>query len=167
MSEPTRITGFRPYYRPDSRILVLGSFPSVQSRAEGFYYGNRQNRFWRTLATAFGQPIPATVPDKKALLDRCGVALWDVVISCEIVGSMDKNIRNYAVADLSQVLNACRIEKLLCNGQTAGRICAAHFPQLAAQMTVLPSTSPANGRFSAQKWVEALTFPHTGAIIRI
>lgn len=167
MCESMRITGFEPYCRSDSRILVLGSFPSVKSRAEGFYYGNPQNRFWRTLAAAFGQPVPATVADKKALLDRCGVALWDVVYSCEIVGSMDKNIRNYAVADLSRVLNACRIEKLLLNGKTAGKICAEHFPQLSAQMLVLPSTSPANGRFSAQKWLEALTFPHTGAIIRI
>lgn len=152
-----RITGLPPFYGPDSRLLILGSFPSVLSRAQSFYYGNPRNRFWRVLADAAGAPEPVTVADKKALLTAGRIALWDVVQSCEIVGSMDKDIRAYEPADLYAVLCAAPVQKILLNGSTARQIFGRHFPELLPLSVSLPSTSPANVRFDEQPWRRALT----------
>ena len=149
-----RIEGFGPVFDGNSRVLILGSFPSVKSRAEGFYYGNPQNRFWRTVCGFFGEEPPLTVEEKRAFLLRRGIALWDVVQSCEIVGSADASITAPAVADIPRV--ARREIPILCNGATAYRLLTEHFPELAPRAQRLPSTSPANPRFSYEVWHAAL-----------
>lgn len=148
--------GFLPFVCPDSHTLILGSFPSVKSREEGFYYGNRQNRFWKILAQTFSAPLPTSVEEKKALLRAHRIALWDIVLSCDIVGSMDKDIRNPVIADVPALLNAYPIRRILTNGGTAHALFVRHYPALAPLCLPLPSTSPANVRLDPQVWQDAL-----------
>ena len=158
-ASPTpRFRGFAPFVRPDSRILVLGSFPSVKSREQGFYYGHPQNRFWRTLATVHGEPVPSTVPEKKALLARQRIALWDMAAECEIEGSMDSDLRNIRVVDLAPLMRRAPIERILLNGRKAESLFLAHCPEWVHLAVYVPSTSPANGRFSLDAWSNALSF---------
>ena len=148
--------GFRPYFAPDAEILILGSFPSVKSRETSFYYGHPRNRFWRVLAAFYGEEVPQSVEERKAFVKAHGIALWDVVMSCEIVGSADATIRDYTVADLKEVLEAAPIKRILVNGTTAMKIFAKSYPELLPMTTALPSTSPANARFDVSAWENAL-----------
>ena len=150
-----RCEGFEPFWNEESAVLILGSFPSVKSRQEGFYYGNKQNRFWRTVSAFFGEETPLTVADKQAFLTRNKIALWDVVTACEIEGSADSSIRAEAIADIPSLLKKSNIKAVLCNGATAYRLLEEHFPALAATAKKLPSTSPANPRFSKETWFNA------------
>ncbi len=158
-----RIEGFDPVFDGNSRVLILGSFPSVKSRAEGFYYGNPQNRFWRAVSSFFGEETPATVEKKREFLLRRGIALWDVVQSCEIVGSADASISAPALADIPRVAKG--ETPILCNGATAYRLLTDNFPEIAPRAQKLPSTSPANPRFSFAAWHTALArvFPDEAA----
>lgn len=149
-------TGFAPVWDGNSRVLVLGSFPSVKSRAVGFYYGNPQNRFWRTVCGYFGEEVPADVAGKRDFLARRGIALWDVVLRCEIVGSADASISAETVADIPSLLEKSKIGAVLCNGGKAYDLLARHYPKVAAGAVKLSSTSPANPRFSAKEWAQAL-----------
>ena len=150
-----RIRAFEPFFGQDARLLILGSFPSVKSRKVEFYYGNRQNRFWRVIASFFGEAVPETVEEKKSLLLRRKIALWDVVTECNIRGSEDASIRNFETADVPALCASLPIELVLLNGKTAANIyfsrCAAPVPALP-----LPSTSPANTRFDESVWKDAL-----------
>lgn len=148
--------GFDPFIFPDSRLLILGSFPSVKSRQEGFYYGNKQNRFWRVLADFFGMPVPQTVAQKQAMLRAHRIALWDIVTECEIRGSMDKDIVNPRIADVPALLTRYPVRSIFTNGATAHKLLLRNFPQLSDITTPLPSTSPANVRFDAAVWQQAL-----------
>ena len=154
-----RLHGFPPFIRPDSRILVLGSFPSVKSREQGFYYGHPQNRFWKTLAAVFGDPVPSTIPEKKSLLARHRIALWDMAAECEIEGSMDSDLRDIRTVDLAPLLRRAPIVRILLNGRKAETLFLARCPDLAPLARYLPSTSPANPRFSPAPWHAALTLP--------
>ncbi|MCM1394800.1 MAG: DNA-deoxyinosine glycosylase [Corallococcus sp.] len=147
--------GFPPLFDGNSKILILGSFPSVKSRAEGFYYGNKQNRFWSTLCSALGAPLAETVEAKKELCLSCGIALWDVVDSCEIRGSMDADIENYRLVDLNEVLERAKIVKILCNGATAYRLTTSIYDGN-IPVYKMPSTSPANVRFDKDAWLTQL-----------
>ncbi len=151
-----RFSAFPPFYKKPCRILILGSFPSVKSREISFFYGNPQNRFWKVAAKAFGDEVPVSVDYKKAFLQKNGIALWDVVAECEIKGSMDSDIKNYKVADISTLVAEISPQKILLNGQKAAAIFRKHFPELAPLAEVLPSTSPANVRFNEDIWIEAL-----------
>ena len=151
-----RVEGFRPYFAPDAEILILGSFPSVKSRETSFYYGHPRNRFWKVLAVFYGESAPTGVEERKAFVKSHGIALWDVVVSCEISGSADATIRDYAVADLKEVLDAAPIKKILVNGSTAMKIFSKNYPELLPVTTALPSTSPANARFDVSAWEKAL-----------
>ncbi len=219
--------GFEPVFDGRSRVLVLGSFPSVLSRANAFFYGNPQNRFWRVIAACVGEPVPpnegelavggrrglaeehggavdslevagrcggasgnveatgepgaaaggsrtcgvgaalrpATLEEsiaaKRALLLRHGIALWDVIESCDIKGSSDASIRNVVPAHIERITDTAPIERVLCNGGTAGRLYHRYLEErtgLAA--TVLPSTSPANASWPLERlsarWREEL-----------
>ena len=150
-----KFNGFPPLFDTNSKVLVLGSFPSVKSRAEGFYYGNKQNRFWKTLCQAFGVPLVVTMEEKKQLCLNNGIALWDIVDSCQIKGSMDADIANYRLVDLSVVLDAAKITKILCNGQKAYELTTAAYK---GDLPVykMPSTSPANVRFDPSVWLTQL-----------
>lgn len=91
---------FDPVYDNHSRVLILGSFPSVKSREQGFYYGHPQNRFWKVLSAVFSSPVPQSIDEKKKLLLDNGVALWDVAQSCEINGSSDSSMKNVRPNDI-------------------------------------------------------------------
>ena len=149
--------GFEPFYNSDSRLLVLGSFPSVKSRQTEFYYGNPQNRFWKTVAEFFGEAPPVSLEDKKQFLLRRRIALWDVVTECEIVGSQDATIKNFIVADVQNLLQKLKIGLIIINGGKAAAIFEKNFPQIGAPYIKLPSTSPANTRFDKEKWFDALS----------
>ena len=140
---------FEPVCGDRAHTLILGTFPSVRSRAEGFYYGHPRNRFWPMLAAVYGEPVPADIPAKRALILAHGLALWDVLQSCEITGSADASIRAAGPNDIAGLAARCGIERILANGQTAGRLCrAAGFA-----CEILPSPSPANAAWS----LDALT----------
>lgn len=148
--------GFEPFINSDSKLLILGSFPSIKSREEGFYYGNKQNRFWKILAESFGCSLPQTITEKKQMLTLHKVALWDMVIACEIKGSMDKDIKNPEIADIKSLMESHKIEKIITNGGTAHKLFIDNFPQLAYLCVPLPSTSPANARLDKKIWITAL-----------
>ena len=151
-----KVIGFKPFYNGESRVLILGSFPSVKSRAQNFYYGNPQNAFWRILSTFFGEALPQSVEEKKDFLSRNKVALWDIVTECEIVGSRDDTIKNFKVANLQEVLQNSPIECILINGGTAYGVFKKHYASLAMPAIKLPSTSPANTGRKDDEWYAAL-----------
>ena len=138
-----------PVFDAHSRILLLGSFPSVKSREAAFFYAHPQNRFWPLLAMLCGEPTPRSIAEKRALLLRRRIALWDVIASCEIAGSADASIRSAAPNDLARILRAAPIEAIFCNGGTAY---AAYRrlaePSLGRSAVRLPSTSAANASWS-------------------
>lgn len=147
---------FPPVYDEHARILILGSFPSVKSREQGFFYGHPQNRFWRVLAAVFGEEVPKTVPERRAFLLRCGVALWDVLAACEIKGSADASIRQAEPNDLAMILARAPIRAIYANGQTAGDLYRRFDePKLLRSAVVLPSTSPANAAWTLDRLIEA------------
>lgn len=148
--------GFPPVFDAESRVLILGSFPSVASRKISFYYGNPQNRFWRTVCGFFGENVPADVDGKRAFLHARGIALWDVVTSCDIVGSSDSSISGETIADIPSLLKNAAIRTILCNGSKSYELLAANFPWLVQTAVKLPSTSPANPRFTASAWEQEL-----------
>ena len=148
--------GFLPFFDENSEILILGSFPSVISRETNFYYGNKQNRFWKVLAEAFGEPAPETIGEKQALLKNHKIALWDVVAECEITGSLDSTIKNYKVADLQKVLDKANVKKIILNGGKAKEIFLKNYKYLSDSALFLPSTCPLNTRFDKTIWLNAL-----------
>lgn len=184
--------GFEPVFHGRSRVLVLGSFPSVLSRENAFYYGNPQNRFWRVIAACVGEPVPpnegealsgdggaalpggeslagearpATLEEsieaKRAMLLRHGIALWDVIESCDIKGSSDASIKNVVPARIEWVTGAAPVQAVVCNGGTAGRLYKRYLQKrVGIEAVVLPSTSPANAAWSLERlvarWGEAL-----------
>ncbi len=148
--------GFEPVYNEDSKLLILGSFPSVKSRRIDFYYGNPQNRFWKTVCGHFGEDIPETTEGKKAFLLRRGIALWDIVTECEIEGSKDDTIQVLSVADIPDLLAKTKVQLIVLNGGKAYEIFTRTYPDIGVQCVKLPSTSPANTRFSLKEWEDAL-----------
>lgn len=165
MAEYERVDhGFEPVFDELSRVLVLGSFPSVLSRANDFYYGNPRNRFWAVLAACANAPVPSTIAKKRALLLASGVALWDVVASCDVAGSSDASIKNVVPVDVVRVTSAAPIERVVCNGGTAGRLYHRYLEGIVGiTAQVLPSTSPANAAWSLPRlidaWAPALDLP--------
>ena len=156
--------GFAPVFDENSRVLILGSFPSVRSRAQGFYYGNPQNKFWRTLGAFFHEEPPKDAEGRRAYVLRHGTALWDVVLSCTIEGSYDASIRVETVADVASLVKGSNIRRILCNGTTAYNLFQRHFPELVPIAKKLPSTSPANPRFCPEAWSEALSEAFSGVV---
>ena len=143
---------FRRVFDGRSRILILGSFPSVRSRAEGFYYGHPRNRFWRVLAAVYGEEVPLDIPAKKQILTDHGLALWDAAAQCDIEGSMDSSIRAVVPNNLSVILDAAKIGRVICNGQTAGQLYhRLQEPVTRMPAVVLPSTSPLNAAWCLER----------------
>ena len=151
-----RKIGFAPVFDKESRILILGSFPSVKSREIDFYYGHKQNRFWKMLCGYFGESIPDTVEGKKQFLYRNKIALWDMVVSCEIQGSSDASVKNAVTADLNEVLPYAKIEKILLNGTLSYDLFKKAYGDLTIAFEKMPSTSPANPRYDEKVWWRAL-----------
>ena len=145
-----------PVYNSDSRVLILGSFPSVKSREQQFFYGHPQNRFWWVVAGVFDCPVPQNVPEKKALLLGHGIAVWDVIASCTISGSSDASIRDVVPNDISGILEAVDIRKIYANGAKSYELYQKYiYPQTKREIEKLPSTSPANAAFSYERLLEA------------
>lgn len=145
-----------PVYDENSRILILGSFPSVKSREQGFFYGHPQNRFWRVTAAVFEDEVPMTVPERRAFLLRHGVALWDVIAACEITGSSDASIRSPEINELGPILETAPIRAIFVNGQTAAKLYRRYAQPLTGRPAcLLPSTSPANAAWSLERLIEA------------
>ena len=146
---------FAPVFDCCSRILILGSFPSVRSREEGFYYGHPQNRFWRVIAAVYGEAVPTDGPAKKRLLLDHQLALWDAAAQCDIEGSRDSSIRAAVPTDLSVIFSKACIERVLCNGTTSGVLYRRNQqPLTGLPATVLPSTSPLNAAWKLGRLVE-------------
>lgn len=146
----------RPVYDADSKVLVLGSFPSVKSREARFFYGHPQNRFWKVLAAVTGCEVPLTVADKTSMLLKNHIALWDTIASCEIDGSSDSSIRNAKPNDLSVILNAAPIRRIYCNGSKSYELYRKYCESVTGVKAVkLPSTSPANAAFGIDRLIEA------------
>ena len=154
MEKQPQLHTIAPVYDENSRILILGSFPSVKSREAAFFYGHPQNRFWRVLAAVLGEEAPQTAAEKKSLLLRHGVALWDVIASCDIAGSSDASITNVVPNDLSRILDAAPVRRIFCNGGTAYRFYRRCDEAVWGKAEALPSTSPANARSSVQTLTE-------------
>lgn len=135
-----------PFYNKDSEILILGSFPSVVSRKEGFYYAHPQNRFWKVLSSIFNEEII----DKKTFLDKHHIALFDVCASCEIKGSSDASIKKVIPNNLTAILNTAKIKKIFLNGSTASKLYKKYMADIPIEAITLLSTSPANAKFSLE-----------------
>ena len=145
-----------PVYDAYSRILILGSFPSVKSREAMFFYGHPQNRFWRVIAAVFEDAFPETVDERRAFLLRHGIAAWDVIRSCDITGSSDASIKNVVPNDLREILEVAPIEAIYVNGKTAEKMYRKYTEAVTGRKAVvLPSTSPANAAWSLERLVEA------------
>lgn len=149
-------TGFPPVYDTNSRLLILGSFPSVKSREISFYYGNKQNRFWKMLCGFFGEDIPESVDEKKEFLLRNKIALWDMATSCQIEGSSDASVKNAKLADLSEIFSTAKLKKILLNGTLAYQLFIQKYANIDIPYVKMPSTSPANPRFSETAWHKEL-----------
>ncbi len=147
---------FGPLFSEESRVLILGSFPSVKSREQNFFYGHPQNRFWKVIAAVTGQPVPKTIDEKRQLILAQRLALWDSIASCEITGSSDASIRNVQVNDLSIILDQCDIRQIFCNGKKSHELYHKYIEKETGRPAAcLPSTSPANAQWSLEKLIEA------------
>ena len=147
---------FPPVVNEECRILILGSFPSGKSREDGFFYGHPQNRFWKMLAAICREEIPADIHEKRTLLLRHDIALWDVIASCEIEGSSDASVRIAVPVDISLITNVATIERVICNGKLAAQLYHQHLEKLVGLPAVaMPSTSPANASCSLEKLIQA------------
>lgn len=147
---------FAPVYDGQSEFLILGTLPSVKSRENDFYYGHPQNRFWSVLAALFREEVPGTVQEKQAMLLRNHAALWDVIASCDILGSSDSSIRNVEPTDLCSLLEQTGIRRIYANGSKAGQLYRKYQePLTGIPITVLPSTSPANAAWTLDRLCKA------------
>ena len=147
---------FPPFYNSNSNILVLGSFPSVKSREQMFFYGHPQNRFWKVTAAVFNNSVPGTIEEKKQFLAENRIALWDVIGECEITGSSDSSIKNVKANDLTPILSNARIEKIFVNGRMAEKYYKMYTQKIVQMEAIcLPSTSPANAAWSLEKLISA------------
>lgn len=152
---------FEPVFDAKSEVLILGSFPSVKSRENQFYYGHPQNRFWKVTAGIFHEEVPQTIEEKRAFLLRNHIAVWDVIASCDIVGSSDSSIRNVVANDMQMILGQAPIRTIFANGDKAYQLFFKYCKKEEQPAVYkLPSTSPANAAWSVERlitaWGEAL-----------
>ena len=156
MSVQTVAHPLSPVWNENSRILILGSFPSVRSRAAGFYYAHPQNRFWPLMARLFDETLPQTTEDRRAFALRHGIALWDSIESCTITGSSDASIREAKPNDIARLIRQTGIQRIYCNGQQSYKLyqkyCAG---SCGLNATPLPSTSPANAAWTLDQLADA------------
>ncbi|WP_103583129.1 DNA-deoxyinosine glycosylase [Campylobacter concisus] len=158
----TQIHPFKPIFDKNSKILILGSFPSVVSRKLGFYYANPQNRFWRVLAGILNAPLPTSTDEKINFLLASRIAIYDAAISCKIKGSSDAKMTAVEPANLEPIFSGARIAQVYANGGKAHEICEKYLKTQILNATdkpplKLPSTSSANANFSFEKLVQEWT----------
>ena len=144
-----------PVFDQNSRILILGSFPSVKSREVKFFYGHPKNRFWKVIAAVYGVKAPDSIEEKKSFLLRNHIAVWDVIKTCDIEGSADSSIKNVVPNDLNRILNQAEIEHIFLNGKKAEQLYKKYMEkEINRKAECLPSTSPANAAWSFERLVE-------------
>ncbi len=161
MNNPLITHPFKPIIDKEATVLILGSFPSVTSRQDDFYYMHPQNRFWKILTAIYGDDfVDASVREKKRLLHKHGIALYDVIEQCRIEQSADHTITDAAPADIPSLIENTHINKILLNGRSAERLFLSHHPRLGKTAVYVPSSSPANARYSLddliRSWKKAL-----------
>lgn len=145
---------FPPLYDAESQILILGSLPSVKSREQMFFYGHPQNRFWKVMAAVLQEKVPQTIDEKKDMLHRNHIALWDTIYSCDIIGSSDSSIRNVVPTDLQPIIEQSKIDRVFCNGATSGKYYKKYQQKvIGIEAVTLPSTSPANAAYSLERLI--------------
>lgn len=152
---------FDPIYSNESNILILGSFPSVKSRENNFFYGHPQNRFWKVISSVFESQVPNTIAEKKEFLYNSKIALWDTIHSCDIIGSSDSSIKNVIPSNINIILNTSDIKAIFTNGTASYKLYMKYcFSSTNREAIKLPSTSPANAAFSLEKltsiWTEEI-----------
>ena len=146
---------FEPVYNGESRVLVLGTFPSVKSRESAFYYGHPQNRFWKVTAAIVKEKVPVSIEEKKSMLLKHGIAIWDVISSCDIKGSSDSSIKSVVPNDVGGLLGKSKIIKIYGNGAKACRLYDKFCKEkTGVEIIKLPSTSPANAAFSLERLIQ-------------
>ena len=146
---------FDPVFDAESKILILGSFPSVKSRENNFFYGHPQNRFWKVMANVLEWEVPTTIEEKREMLLKNHVAVWDVIASCSIVGSSDTSIKDVVVNDFSRILENSKVERIYVNGGKAYELYHKYAEKVTGiQAVKLPSTSPANAAWSLEKLIK-------------
>lgn len=144
-----------PIYNENSKILILGTLPSVKSREQQFFYAHPQNRFWKVLASLTENYVPVTIDEKKDFLLRNNIAVWDVIESCQIIGSSDSSIKDVVPTDITRILETANITKIFANGAKAMKLYDKYqYKELGIKIEGLPSTSPANAAYSLEKLVE-------------
>ena len=147
---------FPPLYDKNSKILILGSFPSVKSREQNFFYGHPQNRFWKVVSAVMDTDTPVTIEEKSNFLHENHIALWDVIASCDITGSSDSSIKNVVANDLTDIFKNSDISQIFVNGKTAEKYYNKYIRNTIGREAVcLPSTSPANAGWRVEKLVDA------------
>ena len=140
---------FGPYIDRDSRVLILGSIPSLKSREYGFYYMHKQNRFWKVISDIFDDKFPDSLSDKKEFLRKNKIALWDVLESCDIEGSSDSSIKNPKVNDIKSLILGTDIKYIFVTGKKAFDLYNKYcFKSVGIEAIYLPSTSGANRQIS-------------------
>ena len=145
----------KPIFDKNSKMLILGSFPSVKSREQNFYYGHPQNRFWKVVSAVFDCEEPKSIEEKREFLLSLRIALWDVIASCDIDGSSDSSIKNVVPNNLRVILDNADIKKIFVNGKTAENYYNRYIRnEIKREAVVLPSTSPANAAFSVECLIE-------------
>ncbi|MGN0789002.1 MAG: DNA-deoxyinosine glycosylase [Christensenellales bacterium] len=146
---------FAPIVDADSKVLILGSVPSVKSVEQGFYYMHPRNRFWRVLSKIVGQDLTSMDNEGKTkALKGAGIALYDSVYRCEIEGSKDSSVKVVDATDISRLVQGSNIETVLCNGRLSYDTAKKYNPDWADRLVLMPSTSPANAAMSEQKLLE-------------
>ncbi len=142
---------FKPIYNKESKILILGSIPSVKSRENNFYYGNIKNRFWQIIAKAFNKDMPITIEEKIKLILDNNLAIYDVIKSCDIEASADSSIKNVEINDINSIIKKSQIKKIIFNGSKAYQVYNKYEKNKFTNISVLPSTSPANAKYTLEK----------------
>ena len=147
---------FKPLYNAKSKILILGTFPSVKSRETGFYYGHPQNRFWKVIAEITKSELPENTAGKRRMLLSNNIAIWDVIASCTISDSSDATIRNVIPNDFTDILKKSAITKIYANGAKSYELYRKYAEEKTGIKAVkLPSTSPANAAWNCERLCEA------------
>lgn len=145
---------FPPVIDKNSKILILGSVPSVKSIEAEFYYMHPQNRFWKVLSALLHTDLTRmTVKDRAEVLLANGIALYDSIEECDIIGSSDAKISNEIPSDIPSLIVDTDIKKIFCNGSASYKYFTKYHPGLIEITTLLPSTSPANARFSLERLI--------------
>lgn len=145
---------FPPLFDKNSSTLILGSFPSVKSRENMFFYGHPQNRFWKVIAALFNERVPETVDEKKKLILGNALALWDSIHSCTVTGSSDSSVKDVVPNDISIIINGSNVKKIFCNGALSYKMYKKYiYPSTNIEAVKLPSTSPANAAYSLERLI--------------